>query len=185
MKWLIVEKDTITNIIEADETFAKSIGAVATCLGADIGKPYPTIEQLRADKLDELNGCCSAAIYSGVTVGGKHYRLTENDQLSLNAAIGLATASGTSISYAADGETGTLMTAAELAAVGKAGYDWGYVCRSYYGLLYAWVARETDVDKLNTIKYGSKLPDDLMQQLGARCQSVGIDVTKYAALFTA
>jgi hypothetical protein len=33
------------------------------------------------------------------------------------------------------------------------------------------------------LPYGSKLPDDLMQQLTDLCKSVGIDVTKYAALF--
>lgn len=111
--------------------------------------------------------------------------MTENDQLSLNAAIGLATASGKAISYAADGEAATDMTAAELTAVGRAAYDWGYVCRNYYALLKVWIARETDASKLAGIDFGSKLPDDLMQELSAKLSGAGIDVTKYAALFTA
>ena len=51
-------------------------------------------------------------------------------------------------------------------------------------LLKAWVARETDSNKLAAIDYGCKLPDDLMTQLTSLCKSVGIDVTKYAVALT-
>ena len=137
----------------------------------------------RTAAIERISGKCSTAIYAGVTVDGKHYRLQETDQLSLNAAIGLAN-TGTSISYAADGETGKTMTTAELAAVGKAAYDWGYVCRNYYALLHTWIARETDKMVLAGIDFGSKLPDDLMQQLAATLSGAGIDVTKYTAALT-
>jgi hypothetical protein len=73
------------------------------------------------------------------------------------------------------------MTAAELAAVGKAAYDCGYVCRSYYALLHTWIARETDRDKLSGIDFGKKLPDDLMTELGKELSGAGIDITKYTA----
>jgi len=158
---------------------------VESATAEQIAALAPTLEQARAAATERISGKCSAAIYSGVTVDGKHYRLTENDQLALNAAIGLATSTGESISYAADGEAGTRMTAVQLSAIGKAGYDWGYVCRSYYGLLYTWVQRETDTDKLAAIHFGSVLPDDLMQTLTSTLAGAGIDLSKYAAALSA
>ena len=155
--------------------------------GTELGVPTEAelLETARAAALEHISGKCSAAIYSGVTVNGKHYRLQETDQLSLNAAIGLATARGTSISYAADGEAATGMTAAELAAVGKAAYDWGYVCRNYYALLKVWIARETDRTVLAGIDFGKALPDDLMTELGKELSGKGLDITKYTAALTA
>lgn len=185
MKWLIVENGTITNIIEADKAFARSMGAVEMCLGADIGKPYPTTEQLRADKLAELNGCCSAAIASGVTVNKLHYMLTSVAQRDLSVMAAQAKAGTTSFLYHADGEAMRVYTANEITTIAAAATEWVTVNTAYYDLLKAWVARETDADKLGTIKYGSKLPDDLMTQLADLCKSVGIDVTKYAAMFSA
>jgi len=145
----------------------------------------PTLEQTREAATERISGKCSAAIYSGVTIDGKHYRMTENDQLSLGAAVGLATSTGESISYAADGEAGTMMTAAQLSAIGKAGYDWGYVCRSYYRLLKVWIARETDTTVLSAVNFGSTLPDDLMAKLSAMTAGAGIDITKYASALSA
>lgn len=185
MTWLIVEKGIITNMIVADEDFAKSIGAVAMCLGADIGKPYPTTEQLRADKLAELNGCCSAAIASGVTVNKLHYTLTSVAQHDLSVMAAQAKAGTASFLYHADGEAMRVYTADEIIAIAAAATEWVTVNTTYYDLLKVWVARETDPDKLGAIKYGSKLPDDLMTQLADLCKSVGIDVTKYSGMFAA
>jgi hypothetical protein len=159
----------------------------ALTAGAELGVPTDAelLTAARAAATERISGKCSAAIYSGVTVGEKHYRMTENDQLSLNAAIGLATSTGEAISYAADGEASTKMTSAQLSEIGKAGYDWGFVCRSYYGLLYTWVQRETDTDKLAAIHFGSALPDSYMQQLTALLNSAGLDITKYSAALSA
>jgi len=143
------------------------------------------LAQARAAALQRIEGKCSAAIYSGVTVDGKHYRLTENDQLALNAAIVLATSTGETVSYAADGESGTLMTSAQLSAIGKAGYDWGYVCRTYYAYLKRYIGAETDRDKLAAIHFGSSLPDAYMAALTKLLASAGIDITKYATALSA
>jgi len=152
-------------------------------------EPVPPTEaellaQARAAAQERISGKCSAAICSGVTVDGKHYALSDRDQLSLNAAWAQVNGGAATVPYAADGEALTDYTAAQITAVGKAAYDWGIVCRTYYGLLYQWVQRETDRDKLAGIQYGSKLPDDLMQALAATLQGAGIDVTKYSGMIT-
>lgn len=147
----------------------------------------PTAEELlaaaRSAATERISGKCSAAIASGVTVDGKHYTLSDRDQLSLNAAWAQINGGAATVPYAADGEALADYTAAQITAVGKAAYEWGIVCRTYYGLLYQWVARETDRDKLAGIQYGVKLPDDLMQALAATLSGAGIDVSKYSGMF--
>lgn len=140
-----------------------------------------TIDEIRAQASARIDGCCSAAIASGVTVNKLHYPLTTLAQLDLKA---LADA-GKDDLYHAAGEAQRLYSAAEFAAIAAAAKEWATVNTTYYDLLKTWVARETDPDKLDAIKYGSKLPDDLMTQLTDLCKSVSIDITKYAALFTA
>ena len=141
----------------------------------------PTLDEIRAQASARIDGCCSAAIASGVTDNKLHYPLTTLAQLDLKA---LADA-GKDDLYHAAGEAQRLYTAAEFVAIAAAAKEWATVNTTYYDLLKTWVVRETDPDKLGAIKYGSKLPDDLMTQLTELCKSVEIDVSKYAALFTA
>ena len=143
------------------------------------------VEQLRATTQSRIDGCCSAAIASGVTVNKLHYTLTSVAQHDLSVMAAQAKAGTTSFLYHADGEAMRVYTGDEITAIAAAATEWVTVNTAYYDLLKAWVARETDTDKLGTIKYGSKLPDDLMTQLADLCKSVGIDVTKYAAMFSA
>ncbi len=147
--------------------------------------PKPTVEDIRAAAQSRIDGCCSAAIASGVTVNKLHYTLTALAQHDLSVMAAQAKEGTTSFLYHADGEGMRVYTADEITAIAAAATEWVTVNTAYYDLLKSWVTRETDVDKLGTIKYGSKLPDDLMQQLTGLCKSVGIDVSKYAALFTA
>ena len=143
------------------------------------------IEQLRVNAQSRIDGCCSAAIASGVTVNKLHYTLTALAQHDLSVMVAQAKAGTASFLYHADGEAMRVYTADEITAIAAAATEWFSINTAYYDLLKAWVTRETDVDKLGAIKYGSKLPDDLMTQLTDLCKSVGIDATKYAALFTA
>lgn len=189
MNFLILTDGIISNIIVIDDnTFAADIGALPYYDGAEIGKTYappPDMDKLRATAQSRIDGCCSAAIASGVTVNKLHYTLTSLAQHDLSVMAAQAKAGTTSFLYHADGEAMRVYTADEITAIAAAATEWVTVNTTYYDLLKVWVARETDADKLSGIKYGSKLPDDLMQQLADLCKSVGIDVTKYAAMFSA
>ena len=145
----------------------------------------PTGEELRAAAKERISGKCSEAIMSGVTVGEKHYSLSALDQISLNAAVALATAEGATIPYAADDEALTLYTAAQIKAISKAAYDWGVANRTYNGLLDFWRQCEGNAAKLQGMHYGSKLPAALMASLTADLTSAGIDAAAFVAALTA
>ena len=136
-----------------------------------------TVEELRAAALERISGKCSAAIYAGVTVDGKHYTLSKNEQDAL-AIAQTKVDKGTMAVIYGDG----LTDAATITAISAAAYEWGVVCTTYYAYLKQYIAAETDVDKLVAIDFGKTLPDSYMQQLAALLSSAGIDITKYASI---
>lgn len=129
--------------------------------------------------LRRIEGKCSAAIYAGVTVDGKHYTLSKNEQDALAIAQTKVDKGATAVIYG-DG----LTDAATITALSQAAYEWGVVCTTYYAYLKQYIAAETDVDKLAAIDFGKALPDSYMQQLAALLSSAGIDITKYTAALT-
>ena len=66
MTYLIVENNTITNIIIADSYFATTIGAVPYYTGAEIGKPYdpPTLDKANAKIADMSSQIANLASFS-------------------------------------------------------------------------------------------------------------------------
>ena len=129
--------------------------------------------------LRRIEGKCSAAIYAGVDVNGKHYTLSKNEQDALAIAQTKVDKGATAVLYG-DG----LKDAATITAISAAAYEWGVVCTTYYAYLKQYIAAETDVYKLAAIDFGKALPDSYMQQLAALLNSAGIDITKYAAALT-
>lgn len=138
-----------------------------------------SIDELRVAALERISGKCSAAIYSGVDVNGKHYTLSKNEQDALAIAQTKVDKGATAVIYG-DG----LTDAATITALSQAAYEWGVVCTTYYAYLKQYIAAETDVDKLAAIDFGKALPDSYMQQLAALLKSAGIDITKYVAVLT-
>ena len=137
------------------------------------------ISVARNAALERISGKCSATIYGGVTVDGKHYTLSKNEQDALAIAQTKVDKGATSVIYG-DG----LTDAATITAISAAAYEWGVVCTTYYAYLKQYIAAETDVDKLAAVTFGMALPDSYMQQLAALLSSAGIDITKYTAALT-
>ena len=142
-------------------------------------QPVIDVTPLRTAALERISGKCSAAIYAGVTVNGKHYTLSKNEQDALAIAQTKVDKGATAVLYG-DG----LTDAATITELSQAAYEWGIVCTTYYAYLKQYIAAETDVDKLAAIDFGKALPDSYMQQLTALLSSAGIDITKYAATLT-
>lgn len=141
---------------------------------------FNDIEQSKQNVLNRINGKCSTAIYSGITVNNKHYKLTPTAQSNLKTALDKIASGATSVIYSADNEEPTLHTAEQITAINNAAYEWGIVNTTYYGKLQKWIARETDITILNSIDYGVQLPNDLMQELNDLLQSVGTNISNYA-----
>ena len=83
----------------------------------------PTAEELlaqaKAAALARIDGKCSAAIMSGVTVGGKHYRLTQTAQGNIKGMLIEAQNGKTVFLYCADNEPLTTYTADEIKAIAQ------------------------------------------------------------------
>ena len=52
-------------------------------LGITPPEDWTDVAQVRATKKEEMGLACSAAIYAGIDVAGKHYSLTEHDQTEI------------------------------------------------------------------------------------------------------
>ena len=108
------------------------------------------ISVARNAALERISGKCSAAIYSGVDVNGKHYTLSKNEQDALAIAQSKVDKGATVVLYG-DG----LKDAATITAISAAAYEWGVVCTTYYAYLKQYIAAETDTDKLAAIASAS------------------------------
>ena len=134
------------------------------------------ISVARNAALERISGKCSAAIYAGVDVNGKHYTLNKNEQDALAIAQSKVDNGATSVIYG-DG----LKDAATITAISAAAYEWGVVCTTYYAYLKSYIGAETATDKLAAIHFGSSLPDAYMAALTKLLASAGIDISKYAS----
>jgi len=146
--------------------------------------PDTTIEDIRTDKLNGLDGMCSGAIYLGVSIGSLHYSFAEKTQVNLETIARLINEGQTTFLYRSDDEPEQrIYTVDEMKVIITAKSEWITVNTNYYELLKKWINRETDETIIGSIRYGSPLPNDLMQELVTKLSSVGIDVTKYANMF--
>lgn len=133
-------------------------------------------------KLNSLDGMCSGAIYAGLDINGKHYNFTALAQESIKGLMQEIQQGSTIVPYKADGEGYTPHTVEQMTTIAKTMSEWIKVNTHYYDLLKQWVKRETDETIINSIRYGSQLPDDLMQTLALQLAQYGIDITKYSSL---
>ena len=145
---------------------------------------YETIYYKKLSKLNSLDGMCSGAIYQGVDIGSLRYNFSEKTQTNLSTIAILIGEGQTTFLYRADNEQEKrVYTADEMKTIITAKSEWVAVNTNYYESLKKWIARETDEIVLNNIHYGSTLPSDLMQDLAAKLNSIGIDVSKYTNMF--
>lgn len=188
--YAIIKDKTIINIIEADEAFAQSIGAVILPENAQIGDKYINgelipvnretisesvpfteidIETLRKTKLTEINSACTSAIHLGIDVettqGTEHFSLTENDQINLSSVYQQARAGYPAVLYHADGKLCRMFSADEITAIMTAATMHKTYHTTYCNHLHIWINRCDSVDELQGIFYGSALPDDLQANL--------------------
>lgn len=144
--------------------------------------PDKTVEEVREDKLNSLNGMCSGAIYSGLDINGKHYNFTALAQESIKGLMQEIQQGSTIVPYKADGESFAPHTAEQMTTIAKTMSEWIKINTHYYDLLKQWVECETDETVIGNIHYGSQLPNDLMQTLATSLAQYGIDITKYASM---
>lgn len=124
------------------------------------------LAQVRAAKKQEMGANCTAHIYAGIEVDGKHYSLTEHDQTELMAQFQTIKEGAAAVPYHADGELCRMYPAAEFAELAKQATAHVFYHRTYCNHLNVWIARAT-VKQVAKIEYGSELPADLAESMAA------------------
>ena len=140
-----------------------------------------TVEDFRKEALARIDGKCTAAIYNGYTVNGVHYYFTERAQNDWNGAMIQVLNGATSVSVKIDGNW-IVYTADQVKTICGVMKDIIYIMRMYNQQLETWIGRETEKTVLETVHFGSKLPDDLTQVFQKDATDAGVDLTKYASL---
>lgn len=138
--------------------------------------PRP-LEQLRADKLEELSTACGAAITAGCDVtllnGSGHISLTAEDQINLSTAMTAVEQGAVGYPYHLDGQLCAIYPAADIQVMAASATAHKLYHTTYYNHLAAWVRRAETAEELAVITYGTALPQDLEDNMGAILLAAG------------
>lgn len=131
----------------------------------------PALDQMRQEKLAVVGRMCQNTIYAGVEVGGRHYSLSEHDQIELMGQSDAIKQGVVSVPYHADGELCRLYTAEEFSEIATAATAHIFYHRTYCNHLNAWIRRSTTVDEVSGIAYTGNIAD-LPSDLAANIQGL-------------
>lgn len=141
-------------------------------LGIKPPDDWTDIAQVREAKKEEIGLACSAAIYAGIDVGGKHFSLTEHDQTEIMAQYTFVKEGAEAVPYHADGELCRMFTAQEFTEISTAATAHIFYHRTYCNHVNAWIAR-AGLDEVEAIAYGAELPEDLAASMAAIIEAAG------------
>lgn len=127
-------------------------------------EPYvPTLEEVKADKKQEVSAACEQAIYAGIDVvlpgGVEHFSLFEKDQINLIGKQAQLAAGAEQLEYHQDGHPCRYFTAEEMQAIITTAMQHVSYHTTYCNSLNMWIAGAESVDELNTIYYGADIPE--------------------------
>ena len=154
---------------EANEELAKREAYNGEYIIEEVPDDRP-LDEIRADKLEELSASCNAAITGGMDVettqGTEHFSLQETDQINLTTALSAIQNGSVSYPYHADGQLCRLFSAKEIQDIAEASIKHKLYHTTLCNHLMAWVRRVEDKKELANIKYSiENLPKDLKQNM--------------------
>ena len=130
------------------------------------------LDEIRADKLEELSSSCNAAITAGMDVettqGTEHFSLQETDQINLTTALSAVQSGAAGYPYHADGQLCRLFTAAEIQAIAAASVKHKLYHTTMCNHLLTWARRAENKEELSGITYAADgMPEDLAVNMAA------------------
>lgn len=130
------------------------------------------LDEIRADKLEELSSSCNAAITAGMDVettqGTEHFSLQETDQINLTTALSAVQSGASGYPYHADGQLCRLFTAAEIQAIAAASVKHKLYHTTLCNHLLTWARRAETREELTGIAYAADgMPEDLAANMAA------------------
>lgn len=124
----------------------------------------PTLEEVKASKISEVNAACQQKIYAGTDVQltdgtTEHFSLTEDDQANLTS-LQLAVASGqTQVPYHTDGQPCCFYSVADFQLIFAALMKYKVFQTTYCNSLHTWISACTTADEVTAITYGADIPE--------------------------
>lgn len=119
----------------------------------DIIEYYP-IEELKANKKQEINQACSSLIYSGYDYNGEHYDLSDEDQINMLAWSSVAQ-QGSSVPYHSSGNPCRMYTSEEFLGLVSAVTSFKTYNLTYCNLLKQQVDEMTNSEEIKNVTYGT------------------------------
>lgn len=177
-----INNDTEYDFIEAKRENGQIVGTLTDGSEVILGGDIPGIdelflnnrplEEIRADKLEELSASCNAAITDGMDVettqGTEHFSLQETDQINLTTALSAVQSGAAGYPYHADGQLCRLFTSAEIQAIAAASVKHKLYHTTLCNHLLTWARRAETKEELSGITYAADgLPEDLAANMAA------------------
>lgn len=135
------------------------------------------VEDVRAEKLAEINVACEQTIYSGVDVettkGTEHFSLSANDQINIAFYEQQIVAGATHVPYHADGKLCRMYTADEMRAVISASTKHKVYHLTYCNHLREYVSGLSSPANISKVTYGQPLNATLQSSLNSILVALG------------
>ena len=127
-------------------------------------EPYePTLEEVKAEKLQEIGMACEQTIYAGVDValpsGVEHFSLTEKDQINLFGKQAQMAAGAERFEYHQDGHPCRYYTKEEMQMIVETALAFVTYHTTYCNALNIWVSALEDIGTVNGVAYGCNVPE--------------------------
>ena len=129
----------------------------------DIIEYYP-IEELKANKKQEINQACSSLIYSGYDYNGEHYDLSDEDQINILAWSSVAQ-HGSSVPYHSSGNPCRMYTSEEFLGLVSAVTSFKTYNLTYCNLLKQQVDEMTNSEEVKAVTYGTTKLNEKYQEI--------------------
>ena len=122
----------------------------------------PTLEEVKAMKLQEIGMACEQTVYAGVDVelpaGMEHFSLTEKDQLNLFGKQAQMAAAAERFEYHQDGHPCRYYTREEMQMIVEAAPGYVTYHTTYCNALNMWIKDMEDADTVSAVTYGCDIP---------------------------
>lgn len=133
-------------------------------------EPYvPTLEEVKAMKLQEIGAACEQTVYAGVDVelptGTEHFSLTEKDQLNLFGKQAQMAAGAERFEYHQDGCPCRYYTKEEMQMIVETALSYVTYHTTYCNSLNIWIAFAETVEAVNEIVYGCDVPEEYQSEV--------------------
>lgn len=133
-------------------------------------EPYvPTLDEVKAMKLQEIGRSCEQMIYAGVDVdlpgGTEHFSLTEKDQINLFGKQAQMAAGAERFEYHQDGHPCRYYTKEEMQLIVETALGFVTYHTTYCNALNIWVSSLEDAEAVTAVVYGCDVPEEYQSEV--------------------